>query len=91
MTYAYVWRYGLVEFGSRIPEGAIKLLEGKGKKFIDSIKVKCQLAHDNKSWLLPGVLEATTEDEAIDALLEFVRWHKFTEQRKQFKKRMMQS
>lgn len=71
--YAYCYRTGLVCFGEKIPNGAIEIAQGKGKKFINSIKVKCRLAYNNKDWIVPGIPEATTSDEAVMALCKFIK------------------
>lgn len=79
---AYVWRTGLVEFGSPTPDGALKIAEGKGQKFRNSVQVKCRLAHPSyvngikqpQQYLLPGVPEAESEKEALEAIEKFRNW-----------------
>ena len=87
---AYVWRNGVVEFGENTPETAIELAEGEGQEFVASIQVKCRLGYPTyvdgveqpDVYLLPGVPEAESGREAIDAVIAFRRWINSVNQKK---------
>jgi hypothetical protein len=74
MTFAYCYRTGLVEFGNTVPEGALPIDEGKGKKWREGIEVKCRRTYDGKQYLVPGVPEADSDEEAHDAYTRFCKW-----------------
>jgi hypothetical protein len=74
MTYAYCYRSGLVEFGDQIPDGALPLDKGRGKKWRSGIEVKCRLAYDGETHLVPGIPEAETDKAAYEAWSRFRKW-----------------
>lgn len=74
MTYAYCYRSGLVEFGGMVPEGALPIDTGRGKKWREGIEVKCRLAYDGKTPLVPGIPEADSDDAAYEAWKRFSTW-----------------
>ena len=67
---AHAWRSGLIEFRAAdapLPEGAI----GLPHLSREDIEAEARHAYDGTSLLVPGVPEAETGDEAVDALLRF--------------------
>lgn len=73
MTYAFCWRSGKIEFGSKVPGGARPL--GRGDKaFCDRVEAHARLAYDGKTLLVPGVPEAATNDDALLAVRLFIKW-----------------
>lgn len=71
---AYCWASGQIEFGRRVPEGAILMAEGPAKPLRDVIGATARLAYDNKTLLVPGVPEAPDEKQACDALGRHLDW-----------------
>jgi len=71
-TFAYAWRSGLLEFGSTVPDGAIKIGRlGSGVRKAD-IEALARHSRTVKGQLLvPGVPEALDDTEAVDALIRF--------------------
>ena len=63
---------GVVRFGSKIPRGCLPI-----GRFNDqdraAFTAHCRLAYDNKTWLVPGVPEASDQIAGIDALKKFQR------------------
>lgn len=64
---AYVWRTGLIEFGRYIPKGALPL--SSGRKSI--IEVIARHSRHNDDLLVPGIPEANSDVEAMEALDAF--------------------
>ncbi|KAF0810415.1 hypothetical protein A167_00695 [Alcanivorax sp. S71-1-4] len=73
-VHAYCWRSGRIEIGDRVPEGANHIASGQEDMVRQQIQGTARLAYDNKTFLVPGVPEASTEDEAITALCRYVQW-----------------
>lgn len=73
-TYAYCWASGLIQFGTKVPEGAIAIASGERQKLVDLIEVTARHAYDGKSLLVPGVPEASDQAAAGDALDTWLRW-----------------
>jgi hypothetical protein len=69
--YAYAWRSGKIEFGRRVPKGALEIAHSPGRKFRNIIEVNARHAYDNKTLLVPGIPEAQNEVEAFAALKRF--------------------
>ena len=76
MTIAYCYRSGLVEFGETLPKGALLIDKGRGKKWRKGVEVKCRLAYDGETYLVPGVPEAETNKDAYSAYERFCQWLK---------------
>lgn len=74
MLYAFCFRSGEVYFESCVPEGAIEIAKGRSIKWMNSVKIKCRLAYDGVTWLVPGIPEAKTDEEALVALTKFRGW-----------------
>jgi len=68
---AYAWRSGKIEFGELVPDGALLIAVGPEEELRAEVKVLARSAYDNKTLLVPGVPEAETDSEAMDALFEF--------------------
>lgn len=73
-TYAYCWQSGLIEFGTEVPEGAIRMVSGADQAVRDLMLATARLAHDNETLLVPGVPEALDEEAKLDALDRFLQW-----------------
>ncbi len=70
--YLHCYRSGEIVF-SRAPaiDGAIPLCEGRKDELKQKLSAKARLAYDGETWLVPGLPEAQTDDEAISALEHF--------------------
>lgn len=68
--YAYCWRSGLIEIGNIIPDGAISVCELTRDR-LRRIRARSRLAKDNRRMLVPGIPEAETDSEALEALRYF--------------------
>lgn len=71
---AWCWRSGQIEFGQRVPDGAMHIANGDEPVVREVITQTARLAHDNLTLLVPGVPEATSEDDAMTALCRYVQW-----------------
>ncbi len=72
--FAYCWANGEIEFGSRVPEGAIGFLRGPEEALVNAVQVAARHAYDGKSYLVPGVPEAgSNQKRACDALISWTR------------------
>ena len=72
MALAHVYRNGRIVFrhkGRPCPTGALPLPDVPRSR----IEVKARRAYDGKTLLVPGVPEAETGDDAMDALLAFCK------------------
>lgn len=74
MLIAYCWASGQIEFGTEVPEGAIEIARGADAAVRKLITGTARLAYDNKTWLVPGVPEASGQQEAGDALGRYLEW-----------------
>lgn len=73
---AYCFASGQIEFGRRIPEGALPIARGPAKVLRQRMEVVARHAYDGKTLLVPGVPEAANQIEAVDALIAFRNWIK---------------
>jgi hypothetical protein len=85
MIVAYCYADGTLKFNGKVPEGAIqvsiaperqpdkKMRENDQavKTWREKIIARCRLAYDNKTLLVPGIPEADTMDQKLDALMRF--------------------
>lgn len=71
---AYCWRSGRIEFGTRVPDGAIQIAFGNAHSLRNLIGGTSRLAYDGKTLLVPGVPEAQDGKAAGDALARYLEW-----------------
>jgi hypothetical protein len=67
---AYAWRTGRIEFGNRVPAGALPIAEG-AEDFLKGVVNALARQSYIGTPLAPGVPEAVDDDAAVDALLKF--------------------
>lgn len=71
---AFCDRRGVIKFGRSVPDGQLLVASAPAKFLRDEITASARHAYDGKTLLVPGVPEAETEDEALDALIRFCDW-----------------
>ncbi|MDO0944630.1 hypothetical protein [Chromohalobacter israelensis] len=71
---AYCFATGEIGTGIATPAGAIEIATGSARDLKTEIEVVARLAYDNETLLVPGVPEAADQQEALDALCQFVDW-----------------
>ncbi|MFC5421447.1 hypothetical protein ACFPOB_17960 [Bosea eneae] len=70
---AYCWRGGVIEFGRRIPEGALPVDQGSERSVRRRVEPLARHAYDGKTLLVPGIPEAEDDDAALAAYERFKR------------------
>ncbi len=71
MGHIVCWRSGLVFVCRRVPSGAIQLVSGHGRRLNRVLSVCARHAYDGKTLLVPGVPEAETDLQAVEAVRQF--------------------
>lgn len=87
MIRAYCYASGLIEFGTKIPDGALIIARGPEKELRDFIEVKARHGYrmrrvggrptkvpGSETLLVPGLPEADNQHEALDALCAWMKW-----------------
>lgn len=72
--HAYCYASGQIEFGARIPDGALPIARGRSKPLRDFICGVARHAYDGETLLVPGIPEAPDQSAALDALRAFLKW-----------------
>jgi len=70
---AYAWASGLIGFGDELPEGALIIRSAVTEADKALIEVRARRGY-KEELLVPGVPEAKTEDDAVDALIAWCDW-----------------
>lgn len=76
MLIAYCWAGGLIEFGTKLPAGAIEIARGKESIVRKHITATARVSKDGTQLLVPGVPEAQSGDAAVDAVVAHATWLK---------------
>lgn len=84
---AYCYASGLIEFGRKVPDGALPIARGPAKKlreFIEPLARHGYSTHKvngrptripgSETLLVPGVPEAPSQHAGLDALMAFKKW-----------------
>jgi hypothetical protein len=87
MIRAYCYASGLIEFGKRVPKGALIIARGPEKELREFIEVKARHGYRTKviggrrtkvpgtgNLLVPGIPEATNQHAALNALHGWMKW-----------------
>jgi hypothetical protein len=74
--YAYCNRSGVIGFGRKIPEGYLLIMKGPARKLREEINIAARHGYEKGILLVPGVPEADSEYEALEALFRFKQWLK---------------
>lgn len=78
---AYSWATGLIQFGFRIPNGAIGFATGDPSIVRKIVGGTARLSKVDSNLLVPGVPEAATPAAALDAMVAYATWLRQREQR----------
>lgn len=71
---AYVWASGLIEFGDKVPDGALPVISDEPETVINAIEVlACHSRTSPVQLLVPGIPEASNQRLAQEALIKFCR------------------
>jgi hypothetical protein len=84
---AYCYASGLIEFGNKLPNGALPIAKGPAKKLLDFIEPVARHGYSTREvdgrptkipgsdcLLVPGVPEAPDQFTALNALQTFQSW-----------------
>lgn len=71
MGHIVCWRSGQVVVARRVPRGAMQLVTGHGRRLNRVLGACARQAYDGKTLLVPGVPEAATDLEALEAVRRF--------------------
>jgi hypothetical protein len=77
VKYMYCYRSGDVYFGFRVPPGAIVIAKNPDltdHEWQERMTARCRHGYEPGVLLVPGIPEATTDDEAMNALVKFTEW-----------------
>lgn len=72
---AYAWKSGRIDFGRKVPDGALEIGSASSKALRRVIDATARHGYDN-SLIVPGVPEAQTGDAKVDALIAYCKWIK---------------
>ena len=75
-TIAYCWSSGVIGFGETAPELTTEIARGKDNLVRLEIAHTSRLAYDNTTILVPGMLEAVTQQDKDEALAGYLLWLK---------------
>ena len=70
MAVAYCWASGHIEFGSKLPDGALPLLRGRKSVVYERVIGACRHGYRGELFV-PGVPEAPNPLAALDAVRAF--------------------
>lgn len=69
---AFCYRSGEIEFGGIVPEGALEIARSRSsRKLRKIIEINARHAKTGSILLVPGVPEAESDDDALEACLRF--------------------
>lgn len=74
---AYVWSKGRIDFGTRVPKGAIAIAKGPERRLRRIIMAIARWSYPSKPGagdevpLVPGIPEARNDTARLDALFKF--------------------
>ncbi|WP_309771355.1 hypothetical protein [Agrobacterium larrymoorei] len=65
------YRSGEVFVARRAPKGSMKIVAGHGRRLRRILTACARHSHDGKSMLVPGLIEAQNDKQAIEAVKQF--------------------
>ncbi|BAE49259.1 hypothetical protein [Paramagnetospirillum magneticum] len=72
--FAYCYASGQIEFGPRVPQGALAIAKGREDALRDLMCGTSRHAYDGETLLVPGVPEAPNQMAAVEKLIAFCDW-----------------
>jgi hypothetical protein len=73
MAHLFCFSSGEMFIGQTVPDGAISFAKGPPKA-LETIQTLGRLAYNGKTWFVPGIPEANSQEQAGDALEAFLKW-----------------
>lgn len=71
MAHIVCYRSGEAFVARRAPKGSMKIVAGHGRRLRRVLTACARHAHDGKTMLVPGLVEAQNDKQAIEALKQF--------------------
>ncbi|WP_311272361.1 MULTISPECIES: host nuclease inhibitor protein [unclassified Rhizobium] len=71
MAHIVCYRSGEAFVSRRIPKGSMKIVTGHGRRLLRILSVCARHAYDGKTLLVPGLPEADSDLQAIEAVKGF--------------------
>ena len=71
MPVVYCSRDGVIGIGRRAPRGSLPLVSARGRNLRRIVEVVARHAYDGRTLLVPGIPEATSDVEALEAARSF--------------------
>ena len=75
-VFAWAWQSGLIEFGRKVPEGALMFATGMDTALQERVGTVARHGQGKSEGklLVPGVPEAETDFQQVDALIVWTAW-----------------
>lgn len=72
--YAFTNGAGVIGFGHHMPAGVLHIADDPShERLYEAVEMLAQRAADGETMLVPGIPEAETNDQAMEALIAFRR------------------
>lgn len=71
---AYCMRSGRIRVGKRCPQNALPLFRGSEYRLRKLVCATSRHSYDGKRFLVPGVPEAASSNDAVDAVIDYRDW-----------------
>ncbi|HEU6436108.1 MAG TPA: host nuclease inhibitor protein [Nitratidesulfovibrio sp.] len=71
---AYCMRSGRIRVGKRCPKNALPLFRGSAYRLRKLVCATSRHSYDGKRFLVPGVPEAASSNDAVDAVIDYQDW-----------------
>lgn len=72
--FAFANRRGVIGFGHRVPANTLVIADDPNREHLhEVVEVLARHAYDGETLLVPGIPEADTDDQALEALIAFRR------------------
>lgn len=71
MAFLYCDRSGVISLGKYTPSGMLPLGKGCGMALTEAVERVARKAKGSDKWLVPGIPEAETDEEALEAAVRF--------------------
>jgi hypothetical protein len=71
--HAYCFASGQIGFGDGLPAGALPIARGEPSILVEFIKGVARRGHAGETLFVPGIPEATNDDEGLECLERFTK------------------